>query len=84
MKKKSSIKKAKSQTTKKNLETRFNQRKSVLDYFDTTHAIKRINLDIPEWVIQSLDQESSRRGIARQALIKIWLVEKLDALKKAG
>lgn len=84
MKKKSSTNKAKEKTSAKNLENRFNDRKSVLDYFDTSHAIKRINLDVPEWVIASLDQESSRRGIARQALIKIWLVEKLDEIKKAG
>ena len=78
------MKKTKSKTTKKNLEDRFNQGKAVLDYFDSSHAIKRINLDIPEWVVESLDRESSRRGIARQALIKIWLVEKLDELKKVG
>jgi predicted DNA binding CopG/RHH family protein len=84
MKKKNSISKSNEKTTAKNLEKRFNDRKSVLDYFDTSHVIKRINLDVPEWVLASLDQESSRRGIARQALIKIWLVEKLDELKKAG
>lgn len=40
--------------------------------------VRRLNLDMPEWVIQSLDKEASRRGITRQALIKTWIVDKLD------
>ena len=40
--------------------------------------VRRLNLDMPEWVIQALDKEASRRGITRQALIKTWIVDKLD------
>lgn len=55
---------------------------SVLDYFDTKNAIRRINLDIPEWAILALDQEAERRGVARQALVKNWLIDKIDEAKK--
>ncbi len=40
--------------------------------------VRRLNLDMPEWVIQALDKEASRRGITRQALTMTWVVDKLD------
>ncbi len=42
---------------------------------------KRVNVDFPIWAVKELDRESDRRGITRQALIKMWLIDKLDALK---
>ena len=39
---------------------------------------KRVNVDFPSWVIDSLDKEASRVGITRQSIIKIWLVERLE------
>ena len=39
---------------------------------------KRINVDFPEWMIESLDKEAHRIGTSRQSLIKFWLAEKFD------
>ncbi|HBI36023.1 MAG TPA: CopG family transcriptional regulator [Spirochaetia bacterium] len=39
---------------------------------------KRVNVDIPVWMIESLDNEASRLGVTRQSIIKIWLAEKLE------
>jgi len=39
---------------------------------------KKINLDLPEWLLNQLDQEAARAGVSRQPLIKIWLVQKLE------
>ena len=39
---------------------------------------KRINVDFPSWVIDSLDKEASRVGVTRQSIIKLWLVERLE------
>ena len=39
---------------------------------------KRINVDFPIWVIESLDREASRVGVTRQSIIKLWLVERLE------
>ena len=39
---------------------------------------KRINVDFPAWVIDSLDREASRIGVTRQSIIKLWLVERLE------
>lgn len=43
---------------------------------------KRVNVDIPVWAIKELDREAERRGIARQSLIKTWLVDKIDSLEE--
>lgn len=43
---------------------------------------KRVNVDFPAWVIDSLDKEANRIGVTRQSIIKIWLVERLE--KQSG
>ena len=40
---------------------------------------RRINVDFPAWVIESLDREAARIGVTRQSIIKVWLVERLKA-----
>ncbi len=40
---------------------------------------KRINVDFPAWVVEALDREASRIGVTRQSIIKVWLVERLQA-----
>ena len=40
---------------------------------------KRINVDFPNWVVESLDREAARIGVTRQSIIKVWLVERLKA-----
>ncbi|MCX6053608.1 MAG: CopG family transcriptional regulator [Chloroflexi bacterium] len=39
--------------------------------------IKRINLDLPAWMLSSLDREARRLGVTRQSVIKMWLAERL-------
>lgn len=40
---------------------------------------KRVNVDFPTWMIDSLDREASRMGVTRQSVIKVWLAERLEA-----
>lgn len=40
---------------------------------------KRINVDFPCWVVEALDREAARIGVTRQSIIKVWLVERLEA-----
>ena len=40
---------------------------------------KRVNVDFPSWVVESLDREAARVGVTRQSIIKVWLVERLKA-----
>ncbi len=39
---------------------------------------KRVNVDFPAWMIESLDKEASRLGVTRQSIIKVWLAERLE------
>ncbi len=41
---------------------------------------KRVNVDFPVWVIDSLDKEAGREGVSRQSIVKLWLVEKLEQI----
>jgi hypothetical protein len=41
---------------------------------------KRVNVDFPTWMIESLDREAGRLGVTRQSIIKVWLAERLEAL----
>ena len=41
---------------------------------------KRVNVDFPVWVIQKVDKEAKRLGVSRQALLKIWVAERLETL----
>jgi hypothetical protein len=38
---------------------------------------KRVNIDFPAWVVEKLDRESKKLGITRQALVKVWIAEKI-------
>ena len=39
---------------------------------------KRVNVDFPTWMIDSLDKEAARLGVTRQSIIKVWLAERLE------
>ena len=41
---------------------------------------KRVNVDFPTWMIESLDREARKLGVTRQSIIKVWLAERLEAL----
>ncbi len=40
---------------------------------------RRVNVDFPVWMIQSLDREAKKLGVTRQSIIKMWLAERLRA-----
>ena len=42
-------------------------------------AQRRVNVDFPTWMIESLDREASKLGVTRQSVIKVWLAERLQA-----
>ncbi len=65
-------------------ENKFDDGESILDVLDLSQAKrvlqdqKRVNVDFPIWMIESLDKEANRVGVTRQAIIKIWLAERLE------
>lgn len=44
--------------------------------------IKKINLDLPAWLLAELDIEAARAGVSRQPLIKLWLIQKMEEERK--
>ena len=40
--------------------------------------IQRINIDIPTALLGVIDKEANKIGVARTALIKLWLAEKTN------
>ncbi len=40
---------------------------------------KRVNVDFPAWMLESLDREANRVGVTRQSIIKMWLAERLES-----
>ncbi|MCF8038877.1 MAG: CopG family transcriptional regulator [Desulfohalobiaceae bacterium] len=67
-------------------EKKFDQnQEDIIDDLDLTTLRKpnqeqrRVNVDFPAWVIESLDREAARIGVTRQSIIKVWLVERLKA-----
>lgn len=63
---------------------RFDDGESVIGDLDVAaarrvkHEQKRVNVDFPTWMIESLDKEASRIGVTRQSIIKLWLAERLE------
>ncbi len=39
---------------------------------------RRVNVDFPGWMVDSLDKEAKRLGVTRQSIIKIWIAERLE------
>jgi hypothetical protein len=39
---------------------------------------RRVNVDFPVWMIQSLDREARRLGVPRQSLIKVIVAQHLE------
>lgn len=44
--------------------------------------MKRVNVDFPVDMLRRLDEEAGKVGINRQALIKTWLNDRLEALEE--
>ncbi len=63
---------------------RFDDGEDVSDQIDWSKAsrpnlaTKRVNVDFPVWVVEGLDRQAERLGVTRQALIKLWIAERLQ------
>jgi hypothetical protein len=62
---------------------KFDSGGKILDRVDLSQArrigtdAKRVNVDFPAWMVDSLDREARRLGVTRQSLIKLWLADRL-------
>jgi hypothetical protein len=64
-------------------DTRFDQGDDISSLVDWSQArrpnleTRRVNVDFPSWVVDGLDRQAARLGVTRQALIKLWIAERL-------
>jgi hypothetical protein len=67
----------------KTFDRKFDSGGTVVDQLDLSKArrigtdARRVNVDFPAWMVDSLDREARRLGVTRQSLIKLWLADKL-------
>jgi hypothetical protein len=67
----------------KTFDRKFDAGGNIVDQVDLGKArrvgtdARRVNVDFPAWMVDSLDREARRLGVTRQSLIKLWLADKL-------
>lgn len=67
---------------------KFDNGEDVSNHLDLSKATrpgrvqKRVNVDFPVWMIESLDREAKRLGVPRQSIIKVWIAERLESLDR--
>ena len=70
------------------LDRRFDQGEDVSAHVDWSKArrpnieARRVNVDFPAWMVESLDRQARKLGVSRQSLIKLWLADKLETVSK--
>ena len=68
----------------KEFDKKFDDGEDISRYLDYSKATrpgqeqKRVNVDFPVWMIQSLDKEAARLGVPRQSVIKVWIADRLE------
>lgn len=65
------------------LDKKFDNEENIIEYLDLTKksrpglTSKKINIDVPSWMLILLDKEAKKIGVTRQSIIKLWIAEKL-------
>ena len=68
----------------KELDRKFDAGEDVTRFLDVSrarrpgHEQRRVNVDFPTWMIDSLDREASRLGVPRQSLIKMLIARHFE------
>jgi len=66
------------------IDKKFDDGQSIAEHLDLSKARrpaqeqKRVNVDLPLWMVRGLDREAKRLGVPRQSIIKLWLAERLE------
>lgn len=68
----------------KTFDAKFDAGEDIDAFVDWTKARRpgretcRVNVDFPTWVVEALDREAQHLGVTRQALVKMWIAERLN------
>ena len=67
----------------KDFDKKFDDGEDITSLVNKNHArrlnqdIKRVNVDFPQWMIDSLDKQAKRLGVTRQSIIKLFVADHL-------
>jgi hypothetical protein len=70
--------------TAQEFEQRFDDGEDITPFIDMSSIRRpgveprRVNVDLPEWMIEKLDWQSRLIGVSRQALVKLWVSERIQ------
>lgn len=84
------MKKNKDTISADELDRRFDEGEDIGRFLDWSTARRpgleqrRVNVDLPLWMIDSLDGEAKRIGVTRQSIVKVWLAERIKAEQGGG
>ena len=71
--------------TAEELDRRFDDGEDISQFLDWSKATRphlaqrRVNVDLPLWMINTLDLEAKRVGVTRQSVVKMWLSDRIKA-----
>lgn len=81
------MKKEKATITAEELDRRFDDGEDISEFLDWDSVRRpgleprRVNVDLPSWMISELDKQAALIGVTRQSIIKVWLSERIKTEK---
>ena len=84
------MKKQMATITAEELDRRFDNGEDISQFLDWDKVTRpgleprRVNVDLPTWMVSELDKQASLIGVTRQSIIKVWLSERIKTAKTAN
>jgi hypothetical protein len=81
------MKNEKATITAEELDRRFDDGEDISDFLDWDKArrpgleTRRVNVDLPSWMVSELENQAVLIGVTRQSIIKLWLSERIKKEK---
>ena len=81
-----SKKKARLKISALEFDRRFDQGEDISEFLDFKKAtvVQRVNVDFPAWMVKRLDREALKLNVSRQAVIKMWIHDRLIPPSRAS
>jgi len=82
--------KKESTITAEEFDRRFDEGEDISEFLDIKKAYRpnlgqrRVNVDLPNWMIDTLDSEAKRIGVTRQSIMKVWISERIKVESGSG
>jgi hypothetical protein len=72
--------------TAEEFDRKFDAGEDITPWLDFKNAVvvNRVNVDFPAWMIKRLDREATKLNVSRQAIIKMWINDRLMSQHRAA